>query len=68
MRGARSMIKSSGWPHPFILYVVIIFFQSIQYSAFPASRVVYIEIYKNTILYDKGVSEIEYSLSLYRLR
>ena len=43
----------------------IIFFQSIQYSAYPASRFVYKEIYKNSILYGKGVSEIDNSLSLY---
>ena len=42
----------------------IIFFQSIQYSAYPASRFVYKEIYKNSILYGKGVSEIEI-ISLY---
>ena len=43
----------------------IFFFQSIQYSDYPTSRVVYKEIYKNSILYGKGINQIEYSLSLF---
>ena len=63
MRGARCNIKSSGWPHQFNYYVIIFFSQSIQYSAYPASRFVY-KVYKSGMFYGKGVSEIEYSLSI----
>ena len=52
------------WMATSVYLICDYFFLSIQYSTYPVSRVAYKEIYKKSILYGKGVREIEYSLSI----